>query len=982
MGNRLIKRTVALVLASSILALALPTPRRAQAATGRGLGDYEEAIGTYSVDPDMPSYRRYMESHPHDRPSDTYTIGAADYARFEGADGSATPRTYEDYMGGSGTSILTEERGLVEYVVDIGTAGLYDLSILYYPAEGKNTVIQRSFFVDGELPYSELALVEFSRIWVNKVSDYIMDENGLKLRNWARDNQGNDLKPGLEEAPEWVRGHLYDSVGYVTDVLPIYLSEGAHTITIVSMREPMIIGELRLGNTDMVTNYAATKAENDKKGVRDTSGRTIRIEAENADRTSSQMLYPVQDQSSPAVYPSSAKALKNNTIGGNPWRLVGQWIEYDFEVEEDGYYNISLFAKQNFVKGIYVSRKIYIDGAVPFEEMNDYGFRYGQNFRLDTLQDESGDAYKFHLTKGAHTLRMQVVLGEFSTIIGDVQDAVTRLNAIYRKVIRILGVAPDRYRDYQIEASLPELEGELVVVRDILATALANLRASAGRGSNKETVLITMIDQLGDLIRDQEYFTKVLGSFKVNIRACGNWVTGSLEQPLQLDAIYITSPDVRVRVGNNGFLARLVYELRKLFYSFFINYNQIGNVSTKGDGRPTITLWVGTGRDQANVINSLIDETFTGQHGINVNVMLVDMGMLLQATLAGQGPDVAIQVGVDLPMNYGLRHAVADLRQFDDLGEVRGRFNGSAMLPFEYGGRTYGLPETQTFPMMFYRRDILRELGIDPPTTWDEVNVIMTILSKNQMEFGMLPNEQTFAMMLYQNGGQYYVGDGRKSALDSEEAITAFKKYCEYYTDYKLDILTSVEERFRTGEAPLIIADYTIYNNLQVSAPDIMGLWGFTRVPGTVREDGTVDHSVASTGTACVIMDDAGDKAAAWEFLKWWTSADTQTLYGREMESLMGAAARVPTANMEAFGRLPWPVQDYDALAAQFKSVRGIPQVPGGYFTNRNVENAFYRVTVDYDTATPREEIMENILYINDEINFKRAEFGLPLYGE
>jgi len=391
---------------------------------------------------------------------------------------------------------------------------------------------------------------------------------------------------------------------------------------------------------------------------------------------------------------------------------------------------------------------------------------------------------------------------------------------------------------------------------------------------------------------------------------------------------------------------------------------------------------VGTGRDQANVINSLIDETFTEQYDVNVNVMLVDMGMLLQATLAGQGPDVAIQVGIDLPMNYGLRHAVADLRQFDDLGEVRGRFNESAMVPFEYDGRTYGLPETQTFPMMFYRKDILQELGVRLPTTWDEVNVIMTILSKNQMEFGMLPNEQIFAMLLYQNGGQYYVEDGRKSALDSEEAITAFKRYCEYYTDYKLDILTSVEERFRTGEAPLIIADYTIYNNLQVSAPDIMGLWGFTRVPGTVREDGTVDHTVGSTGTACVIMDDAKDKDASWKFLKWWTSADTQTLYGREMESLMGAAARVPTANMEAFGRLPWPVQDYDALVEQFGSVRGTPQVPGGYFTNRNVENAFYRVTVDYDTATPREEIMENILYINDEINFKRTEFGLPLYGE
>ena len=50
---------------------------------------------------------------------------------------------------------------------------------------------------------------------------------------------------------------------------------------------------------------------------------------------------------------------------------------------------------------------------------------------------------------------MQSVLGEFSQIISGVQECVTELNSIYRKVIRITGVSPDEYRDYQIEASIP-----------------------------------------------------------------------------------------------------------------------------------------------------------------------------------------------------------------------------------------------------------------------------------------------------------------------------------------------------------------------------------------------------------------------------------------------------------------------------------------------------------------------------------------------
>ena len=91
----------------------------------------------------------------------------------------------------------------------------------------------------------------------------------------------------------------------------------------------------------------------------------------------------------------------------------------------------------------------------------------------------------------------------------------------------------------------------------------------------------------------------------------------------------------------------------------------------------------------------------------------------------------------------------------------------------------------------------------------------------------MLPGEQIFAMMLYQNGGEYYSENGDRSALDSDVAVNVFKDYCEFYTDYKLDKETSVEERFRTGECPIIIADYTIYNNLVVIGTRYCGIMGF-----------------------------------------------------------------------------------------------------------------------------------------------------------
>ncbi len=1001
MRRKQFKKTIAILLAAAMLfGVAPQAALEAEAATDITTEEYQDLVGTYSIDDSIPIFSEYASGYPAVYPDKEYRIAAEAYARYEEAGEAVAPEIMQDYenVPGGGASIVTTEEALVEYEVNIEESGYYDLSLIYYPIEGKSSSIQRAFFIDGKLPYGEMALVELNRIWNNDVTETKVDKNGVLVKAWEKDNQGFDVKPGTVEAPEWVESYLYDSNGYITSPLSVYLEAGEHTITIMSLREPMLLHEIILNNSEKVSDYAAVKAAWDAEGAKDTSDVEVRIEAENAVKTSSQMLYPRQDQSSPAVYPSSPKLLLNNTIGGESWKEAGQWIEWDFEVSESGYYNIATYCKQNFVRGIDVCRKIYIDGEVPFAEMNDYGFSYEQNWREEVLADEEGNPYSFYLEAGKHTIRMEVVLGDMAEIISTVQETVQKLNAIYRSVIYITGVAPDKYRDYQIEASLPGLEAQLIDAKASLTEAIEALEVTAGTNSDKLTVLRTMDDQLDELIEDQERFTEVISSYKVNVRACGNWITQVLGQPLQLDRINIYSADNKPKVANDNWFARLIYELQRLFFSFIIDYNQIGNVAEEGEESKVLTLWVGTGRDQANVIKALIDERFTPNTNISINVQLVDMNTLLRATLAGEGPDIAIQVantngiagavlntGNDTPVNYGLRNAVLDLTQFEDFEEITERFAKSALVPFTFNGATYALPDTQTFPMMFYRKDILAEIGLEVPTTWDEVKVAMTVLSKNQMEFGMLPSEQIFAMLLFQNGGEYYSESGDRSMLDSDIAVNTFKDYCEFYTDYKLDKATSVEERFRTGECPIIIADYTVYNNLQVSAPDIAGLWDFTVVPGTVQEDGSINCATGSTGLADFIMAGTRYPDEAWEFLKWWTSAETQTLYGREMESLMGASARVATANLEALGNLSWPIRDYREIMAQHEQVQGIPQVPGGYYSWRNLNNAFYTVTEDSSNtgrdyvATPREELMDKVLYINAEINYKREEFDLPI---
>lgn len=951
--------------------------------------EIDDILWRYTIDPAILPFGIYRGGFPQDRPESNYIIPAADFLRYIEGDTETEPVIMTDYMGKSGASVLTSENSIIEYEINIEQAGFYDISLLYYPVEGKSSEIERAFFINGELPYRELAIVRFPRIWQNtRVS--LEAEPGYTTLTWDKDNQGNDLRARMVETPEWTRRYLYDADGYILSRLPVYFNAGRNIITVNALREPMLLHSIQLDNPPAPPSYAEYKRSHDAAGAKAASGQMVVLQAQNAKRTSSQMLYPVQDTSSPALTPASPRLLLNNTIGGNSWRFAGQWVEWEFTVPESGYYSLGVNVRQNFRRGTLVSRKISINGEVPFLEMEDYGFIYSQNWRQETLRSPDNIPYQFYLEAGTvHTIRFEAVLGRFSEIISEVRESICDLNRIYRQVIRLTGIKPDRHQDYQIERTLPELRSEMIAVRNRLDRVIDEIRQTGVSRGAHERVLVTMRDQLDVLIRNGERFPRQLESFKQNVRACGTWLNEALLQPLQFDAIQVFSPDLRPSLRRNTIFHRIWFELSRLFFSFLIDYNLIGNV-TDENSNDTITLWVGSGRDQANIIKALTDEDFTRETGINVNIMLVDMSTLLQATLARQGPDAALQVAGNLPMNFGLRSAVADLAQFPDLPEIRQRFHPSAMVGFEFNGATYALPETQTFPMLFYRKDILAELGLEVPKTWDDLKIAMSVLSQNQMEFGMLPSEQIFATLLFQNGGRYYNDDATRSGLDEVEAINAFKIYTEFYTDYKLDRETQAEERFRTGETPLIISDYTTYNNFQVSAPDLRGMWGFAPIPGTVQADGSINAVAATQAGACIIMNLSDKKEASWKFLKWWTSADTQTMFGREMESLMGAAARIPTANLEAFNRLPWPVTDFAALNEQFSRIQGIPQVPGGYFTFRNVNNAFYTVTTPLidrpssakEMASPREELTNKVILINDEIRYMRSIFGLPLYGE
>ena len=257
------------------------------------------------------------------------------------------------------------------------------------------------------------------------------------------------------------------------------------------------------------------------------------------------------------------------------------------------------------------------------------------------------------------------------------------------------------------------------------------------------------------------------------------------------------------------------------------------------------------------------------------------------------------------------------------------------------------------------------------------------------MNFGFPANVNNYYTLLYQNGGTLYRGEGETlgyaTNLDSPTAIESFISYVDLYRSYKIDLQIDFQNRFRTGEMPIGVADFTTMNALSVTAPEIRGLWDFALVPGTERVDEEtgetfIDRSVATSGNGCIILAKSEHQAGAWEFLKWWTSDNAQARYCLEVEATMGVAARIPAANISVIEQQAWTMDEYKLLMAQRSWAEGVPEVPGGYYTSRHMDNAFNRTYTEM--TDPRETLLDYIDDINNELTKKRAEMGIPTADE
>lgn len=868
------------------------------------------------------------------------------------------------------TGLHTGDEGLVTWNFTVSEEGFYNLKLGYIPMEGTSADIQRKIYLDDNLLYDGLSQVVLKRNFQDEV---------IKVKN------NNEIRPSAIEV-------FRENVVFIEDYnrrngepFVFYLSKGNHTLTFEVIKEPITYTSISFEKEEPVLTYEE-KLPMLLEKYKEYKGEYLVGQAERLDgnilsiNKSSTSINVQKNYSDSNVVPYHPYRILYNTIGSDSFVMPGDYITWEVKVEEEGLYQLTFKGRQNGNRGVTSYRKIKINDEIPYVEMKAVAFPYSSDMKNYTLKDEDNNPYLFYLKEGSNTITMEVVLGDFGKVLTEVEKSMYELNQLYLRTIQITGQAPSKYIDYEIVKKIDGFAEIMQQESERLFSICDELVYIIGEKGENTSLIEKMAFQAQELAKDPETVIGELNQLKNNIAALGTWIVTISKMPLELDSIVISAANDTLPPAKSGFFEGLYYGTIRFFSTFFVKQNEL-NSNDNATNNEVLTVWMASsGKEQAQILQNMIDEIFIPESDIQVELRLIPVDVVLRAALTGDGPDVVVGLSQATLADFAMRNALVDLSKLEGYEEEAKRYYQSAIDGATYLNGVYGLAEQQTFMMLFCREDILNEIGAKIPKTWDEIKEILPILQKNNYSF-FIPKSDVYTSMLYQNGGDLYLGTGNDygigSALASEEAMDSFKNLTDFFTSYKLPVNVDFNNRFRTGEMPIGVAEYTMYNQLEIFAPEIKGLWSFSSFPGTIKEDGQIDNTFVTNTVQSVIMKNSDKTEDAWTFLKWWTSTNTQLSYATTIESIMGTSARYAPADKDVLSRLSWNNKEVSRLLEQMESTKGIPAVPGSYMTGRMIGYAFDNVVAN--SANPRETLFLNMKAIDKELLKKRTEFSLSV---
>ncbi|HEY0639746.1 MAG TPA: sugar ABC transporter substrate-binding protein [Pseudonocardiaceae bacterium] len=308
------------------------------------------------------------------------------------------------------------------------------------------------------------------------------------------------------------------------------------------------------------------------------------------------------------------------------------------------------------------------------------------------------------------------------------------------------------------------------------------------------------------------------------------------------------------------------------------------NTAQSGAGK-TLTVWImeGTNPDATPFFDQVKSE-FKSKTGADVNIQFVPWSAakdkFTAAVGGGETPDVA-EVGTTWTPEFGEAGILTDLTDKVKGSEVGDDLVASLQTAAEVDGKLYGMPWYAGVRSVLYRTDVFEELGLEPPTNWQEWLTVAQAIKAAKPEMVAMPvagdNEYGVYPFVWGAGGEIASEENGKwtSGLDSAEA----RRGIQFYTDLALKHglsspaaatwkETDLRDQFGQGKLAMMISGSWTPKAIVEKAPDLEGKIGAFPIPG---EKGGISPSFVG-GSHLSVFEASENQDLAWQFVQLMTT--------------------------------------------------------------------------------------------------------------
>lgn len=949
------RRILALGLAAGMAATAMPLQLMA----------VQESQATGSV----------TEGYASERIDNGYTKISAGYTLPEYTGGdieypvkdicTSTDAVFTDDHGYT-SAVQIGERGSAELELDVAADGIYYMCFDYLADSDTILPVEAQFMIDGDFPFYEMR-------------QQVLESQWSTPQQKSYDSYGNEVVGIPDKVYEWQNKYIMDSTYRYSGPLGIELTKGRHTVTVTLKEGTLLLGDFKLTAKPQVEAYTGSeKAAGDG---------FIEIQAEDFTYRNASSIHATCEYD-PNLYPYQAGNRIMNTVDSTSFSEGGQQISYQFTVEKEGNYYLAFHYSQSDKSDFPVFMNIRIDGELPNTEFENCAFAYKKDYNLYNLLDSEGNKISVPLSAGEHTISMQISMEPLRNALETIEQIMGKVNDLSLEVTKVAGTNKDKYRDFSLESYIPGIGDTLTQWADELAAVMEEARiynpdkkkiAAFSSISIAENQLRSLAKKPDELIYRIDELATSTSSVNQHLANLIDSINGN---DFSLDSIYLYQEDAAKQLPRH----KNVFVKAGLGIVRFCTSFGKQAYSSSNTNPEHLQVSVNRSRQHLEIMQQMITEEFIPQTGIEVDLSLMpDQTKLVLANASGDSPDVATGVNYSIPFELGIRGALKDLTQFDDFAEVAGRYTEGLLMPYVIDDSVYAIPETMNFQVLFYRKDILDKLGLEVPDTLEDVEAMLPDLQMRGLNF-YYPTARTVGMktfldttpIIFQSGGRLYDTYVEDVTITSEEVVEGFTTLTNLFTIYNLPKdVPNFYQHFRNGDYPIGISDFGTYNLISNAAPEIDGSWGVALIPGVKDENGEVmRYSSAGAESTFLFNSTPEREEQAWEFVKWWSSAQVQAEFGQRLQITYGDEYYWNTANCEAFAQLPWDSDDKEVISEQLTWTMEAPRALASYMVERELSDAYNLVVLGAKSANVREALDDAQKNIKRETLRKLEEFG------